>query len=49
MVFFLARHKRHVLTERELEVMKNTTPLLRSGGPHLFRTLKDKGENYCYF
>ncbi|XP_044016571.1 calcium uptake protein 3, mitochondrial isoform X2 [Aphidius gifuensis] len=37
------RHKRRVLTERELEIIKNTTPVLRSGGPHLFRTIKEKG------
>ncbi|XP_031841723.1 calcium uptake protein 3, mitochondrial isoform X3 [Nomia melanderi] len=37
------RLKRRVLTDKELEVMRNSIPLLRQGSPHMFRNLRDKG------
>ncbi|KAK9295165.1 hypothetical protein QLX08_010444 [Tetragonisca angustula] len=37
------RLKRRVLTDKELEVMRNSIPLLRHGNPHMFRNLRDKG------
>ncbi|XP_043524059.1 calcium uptake protein 3, mitochondrial isoform X4 [Frieseomelitta varia] len=37
------RLKRRVLTDKELEVMRNSIPLLRHGSPHMFRNLRDKG------
>ncbi|XP_076183389.1 calcium uptake protein 3, mitochondrial-like isoform X1 [Ptiloglossa arizonensis] len=37
------RLKRRVLTDKELEVMRNSIPSLRQGSPHMFRNLRDKG------
>ncbi|XP_043282870.1 calcium uptake protein 3, mitochondrial isoform X4 [Venturia canescens] len=37
------RHKRRVLSDKELEVMRNATPSLRHGSSHMFRNLRDKG------
>ncbi|XP_017886901.2 calcium uptake protein 3, mitochondrial isoform X2 [Ceratina calcarata] len=37
------RLKRRVLTDKELEVMRNSIPPLRHGSPHMFRNLRDKG------
>ncbi|XP_008545028.1 calcium uptake protein 3, mitochondrial isoform X1 [Microplitis demolitor] len=37
------RYKRRVLTNKDLEMIKNTTPLLQRGNSHMFRNLKDKG------
>ncbi|XP_076234349.1 calcium uptake protein 3, mitochondrial-like isoform X3 [Calliopsis andreniformis] len=37
------RLKRRVLTDKELEVMRNSIPLLHHGSPHMFRNLRDKG------
>ncbi|XP_076394020.1 calcium uptake protein 3, mitochondrial isoform X3 [Megachile rotundata] len=37
------RLKRRVLTDKELEVMRNSIPSLRQGSTHMFRNLRDKG------
>ncbi|XP_050485378.1 calcium uptake protein 3, mitochondrial isoform X1 [Bombus huntii] len=37
------RLKRRVLTDKELDVMRNSVPSLRHGNPHMFRNLRDKG------
>ncbi|XP_077254941.1 calcium uptake protein 3, mitochondrial-like isoform X1 [Temnothorax americanus] len=37
------RLKRRVLTDQELEVMRNSTSTLRHGSTHMFRNLRDKG------
>ncbi|XP_018397524.1 PREDICTED: calcium uptake protein 3, mitochondrial [Cyphomyrmex costatus] len=37
------RLKRRVLTDQELEVMRNSTSSLRHGSIHMFRNLRDKG------
>ncbi|CAL7951365.1 unnamed protein product [Xylocopa violacea] len=37
------RLKRRVLTDKELEVMRNSIPALHHGNPHMFRNLRDKG------
>ncbi|XP_011064840.1 PREDICTED: calcium uptake protein 2, mitochondrial isoform X2 [Acromyrmex echinatior] len=37
------RLKRRVLTDQELEVMRNSTSSLRHGNTHMFRNLRDKG------
>ncbi|XP_011693393.1 PREDICTED: calcium uptake protein 3, mitochondrial isoform X2 [Wasmannia auropunctata] len=37
------RLKRRVLTDHELEVMRNSTSSLRHGSTHMFRNLRDKG------
>ncbi|XP_072762532.1 calcium uptake protein 3, mitochondrial-like isoform X2 [Anoplolepis gracilipes] len=37
------RLKRRVLTDQELEVMRNSTSSLHHGNPHMFRNLRDKG------
>ncbi|KAH0953510.1 hypothetical protein HN011_010301 [Eciton burchellii] len=37
------RLKRRVLTEQELDVMRNSTSSLRHGSMHMFRNLRDKG------
>ncbi|CAL1678935.1 unnamed protein product [Lasius platythorax] len=37
------RFKRRVLTDQELEVMRNSTSSLRHGSSHMFRNLRDKG------
>ncbi|XP_015609748.1 calcium uptake protein 3, mitochondrial isoform X6 [Cephus cinctus] len=37
------RLKRRILSDQELEVMKNATPSLRQGNTHMFRNLRDKG------
>ncbi|KYM86659.1 EF-hand domain-containing family member A2 [Atta colombica] len=37
------RLKRRVLTDQELEVMRNSTSSLRHGSTHMFRNLRDKG------
>ncbi|XP_020277798.1 calcium uptake protein 3, mitochondrial isoform X3 [Pseudomyrmex gracilis] len=37
------RLKRRVLTDQELEVMRNSTASLRHGSTHMFRNLRDKG------
>ncbi|XP_024947723.1 calcium uptake protein 3, mitochondrial isoform X7 [Cephus cinctus] len=36
------RLKRRILSDQELEVMKNATPSLRQGNTHMFRNLRDK-------
>ncbi|XP_033212603.1 calcium uptake protein 3, mitochondrial isoform X1 [Belonocnema kinseyi] len=36
------RHKRRILSEKELDVIKNSTPSMRHGNSHLFRNLRDK-------
>ncbi|KAK0089079.1 hypothetical protein PV325_009286 [Microctonus aethiopoides] len=36
------RHKRRILSDQELEVMRNATPSLKHGNSHMFRNLKDK-------
>lgn len=50
--FFIisARLKRRVLTEQDLQVIKDNTPPLKKGSKILFRTLRDRGNFYsCYF
>ncbi|XP_070157621.1 calcium uptake protein 3, mitochondrial-like [Polyergus mexicanus] len=37
------RLKRRILTDQELEVMRNSTSSLHHGSPHMFRNLRDKG------
>ncbi|XP_014477019.1 PREDICTED: calcium uptake protein 3, mitochondrial isoform X1 [Dinoponera quadriceps] len=37
------RLKRRVLSDLELEVMRNSNPSLRHGSTHMFRNLRDKG------
>ncbi|XP_043484132.1 calcium uptake protein 3, mitochondrial isoform X1 [Leptopilina heterotoma] len=37
------RLKRRYLTKKELEGIKNSTPSLRHGNKHMFRSLRDKG------
>ncbi|XP_046628699.1 calcium uptake protein 3, mitochondrial isoform X4 [Neodiprion virginianus] len=37
------RLKRRILSDNEIEAMKNATPSLRQGSPQMFRTLRDKG------
>ncbi|XP_050453814.1 calcium uptake protein 3, mitochondrial isoform X3 [Cataglyphis hispanica] len=37
------RLKRRILTDQELEVMRNSTSSLRQGSTHMFRNLRDKG------
>lgn len=37
------RLKRRILSEKELEGIKNSTPSLRHGSKHMFRSLRDKG------
>ncbi|EZA48713.1 EF-hand domain-containing family member A2 [Ooceraea biroi] len=37
------RLKRRVLTDQELDVMRNSTSSLRHGSTHMFRNLRDKG------
>ncbi|XP_076643360.1 calcium uptake protein 3, mitochondrial-like isoform X3 [Halictus rubicundus] len=37
------RLKRRVLSDKELDVMRNSIPSLRHGSPHMFRNLRDKG------
>ncbi|XP_034947090.1 calcium uptake protein 3, mitochondrial isoform X3 [Chelonus insularis] len=37
------RYKRRLLTNKDLEMIKNITPQLRHGKPTMFRNLKDKG------
>ncbi|XP_029673615.1 calcium uptake protein 3, mitochondrial isoform X2 [Formica exsecta] len=37
------RLKRRILTDQELEVMRNSTSSLHHGNPHMFRNLRDKG------
>ncbi|XP_063980490.1 calcium uptake protein 3, mitochondrial isoform X3 [Diachasmimorpha longicaudata] len=37
------RHKRRCLTDKELETITYSTPSLRYGGTHMFRTMRDKG------
>ncbi|KAK2580236.1 hypothetical protein KPH14_012492 [Odynerus spinipes] len=37
------RLKRRVLSDKELEAMRNAIPSLRHGSPHMFRGLRDKG------
>ncbi|KAL6431679.1 hypothetical protein ACFW04_007309 [Cataglyphis niger] len=37
------RLKRRILTDQELEVMRNSTSSLRHGSTHMFRNLRDKG------
>ncbi|XP_049817095.1 calcium uptake protein 3, mitochondrial isoform X2 [Aethina tumida] len=37
------RLKRKVLTQKELDKLKDSTPPLNQGSPRLFRTLRDKG------
>lgn len=39
-----ARLKRRVLSDKELEVMRNSIPSTRHGSSHMFRNLRDKGE-----
>ncbi|XP_046628700.1 calcium uptake protein 3, mitochondrial isoform X5 [Neodiprion virginianus] len=36
------RLKRRILSDNEIEAMKNATPSLRQGSPQMFRTLRDK-------
>ncbi|XP_031364031.1 calcium uptake protein 3, mitochondrial isoform X3 [Apis dorsata] len=38
-----ARLKRRVLSDKELEVMRNSIPSTRHGSSHMFRNLRDKG------
>ncbi|CAD6227721.1 GSCOCG00006175001-RA-CDS [Cotesia congregata] len=37
------RYKRRILANKDIEMIKNTTPLLQRGNSHMFRNLKDKG------
>ncbi|XP_076378258.1 calcium uptake protein 3, mitochondrial isoform X2 [Megalopta genalis] len=37
------RLKRRVLSDKELDVMRNSIPTLRHGSPHMLRNLRDKG------
>ncbi|CAK9833749.1 Calcium uptake protein 3, mitochondrial [Anthophora retusa] len=37
------RLKRRVLTDKELDVTRNSIPSLRHANPHMFRNLRDKG------
>ncbi|XP_076278116.1 calcium uptake protein 3, mitochondrial-like isoform X2 [Lasioglossum baleicum] len=37
------RLKRRVLSDKELDVMRNSIPSLPHGSPHMFRNLRDKG------
>lgn len=42
-VYFLARLKRHVMTDKDLEEIRDKVPGLKKGSSQLFRSLRDKG------
>lgn len=42
-VLFLARLKRHTMTEKDLEGIRDKVPGLKKGSSQLFRSLRDKG------
>ncbi|EFN80855.1 EF-hand domain-containing family member A2 [Harpegnathos saltator] len=42
------RLKRRVLSDLELEVMRNSNPSLRHGSTHMFRNLRDRGRIISY-
>jgi len=43
LMIFSARLKRRMLTDQELEAIRNSTSSLRHGSTHMFRNLRDKG------
>ncbi|KAF4523298.1 hypothetical protein B566_EDAN009421 [Ephemera danica] len=40
-----ARLKRRVLTEKDLDAIRDATPPLKKGSSHMFRNLRDKGQS----
>lgn len=46
---FTARLKRRTLTDKDLAVMRDTTPPLKKGSTQMFRSLRDKGETIFEF
>ena len=40
----LARLKRKVLTQKDLQAIRDGTPVMKKGSPQMFRNLRDKGQ-----